>query len=217
MISQWHIDGVLAAVTLATSKMGPRISAERGGQIYKGLCRLLSTLIISHRKRLGGRHHLMILSLQGLLSCLFRPYGNNTSSDSDIVIPPWLQNRDSVLGESHAASFARLLTMICDPSVSAVTRKRKQGQEELNDATRKAKKTAGQYLQYLITTFCRCQLHGRLSPLMKTALNQGLFAVLNAMSQDTMRSVNASLDSAGRSIFKALYDDYRRFGRWEGA
>ena len=48
-------------------------------------------------------------------------------------------------------------------------------------------------------------------------LNPGLYAIFDAMSQEVMRTVNSALDSSGRAIFKVLYNDYRRFGKWKGA
>jgi nucleolar pre-ribosomal-associated protein 2 len=42
----------------------------------------------------------------------------------------------------------------------------------------------------------------------------GLYAVLDVMPRDLMRGMNAAMDSSSRAIFKALYEDYQRFGRW---
>ncbi len=48
---------------------------------------------------------------------------------------------------------------------------------------------------------------------MKTALNPGLYAVLAVMSQEVMRTMNEAMDENARGVWKALYEDYRRFGR----
>ena len=61
-----------------------------------------------------------------------------------------------------------------------------------------------------------CQLKGRVQPEVRAALNPGLYAVFDAMGQEVMRTVNAALDVGGRAIFKVVYEDYRRFGRWKG-
>lgn len=45
---------------------------------------------------------------------------------------------------------------------------------------------------------------------MKVALDQGLYAVLNVMSQEGMRTMNAALDESGRAVWKVLYEDWRR-------
>ena len=102
--------------------------------------------------------------------------------------------------------------MLCSPTVSAVSHSRNSRQQELNDETKKARSIAGQHLQYLIMEYCSCQLKGRLLPEVKTALNPGIWAVLDVVQQEVMRTMNAAMDPASRSIFKALYEDYRRVG-----
>ena len=200
-----------------TSSSGPKFACEVAGNIFIGLCRLFASLLAVHRSKLGGRYHLMVLALQGLLHCLFEPYAKIVGNSPALVQPPWLDAHVTKLNESHAAAYTRLLTVICDPTVSAVTRSKNGIRQELNDETKRARNIAGQHLQYLIMDFCQCQLQGRMSPEMRPALNPGLYAVFDAMSQDTMRTINSALDSSGRSIFKVVYDDYRRFGRWQGA
>ena len=202
-ISQWHIDELLAAITIRASNLGSQME-KNSGRLYICLCRLLGTILAVHRAKIGGRYHLVILALQALLRCLFIPYKNSEAVSSE----------GSVFGEPHAAAFGRILSMICDPTVSSVTRSRNRSRLELNDETKKARSIAGQHLPPLIMKFCGCQLTGRLLPGMRAALNAGLYAVLAVMSANVMRTMNAAMGSSDRSVFKALYDDYRRFGKW---
>lgn len=178
-------------------------------------------MLVVHRMKLGGRYHLIIPALQCLLQCLFVSYRKNEAS-----LGPTSQSGGG-LGETHAAAYSRLLTTICDPTVSAVTRPSKRARARarpqaqhggsLNDETKKARNIAGQHLQYLIMDYCTQQIKGRLKkPDMKAALTPGLYAILDVMSQDVMRTINAAMDSSSQSIFKALYEDYRRSGRWGG-
>ena len=197
-----------------TSSSGPQLKSE-GSNVFTGLTRLFGTVLANHRSKLGGRHHLVVLALQGLLRCLFTPYDSNLNSTQWQQRPPWL--KDIKLNNEHATNYARLLTTICDPTVSAVTMSKNRHVRELNDETKKARRIAGQHLQYLIMEFCQCQLYGRLEPQVRTALLPGLYAVLDAMTQEILRTVNSALSSSGRAIFKMLYDDYRKFGSWNGA
>ena len=206
VISQWHIDELLAAITVKASNLVTRTEKNQG-RLYIGLCRLFGTILAVHRAKIGGRYHLVVLTLQALLRCLFVQYKNGEEGGSE----------SSVLGESHAAAYGRILNMICDPTVSSVTRSRNRSRLELNDETKKARSIAGQHLGYLIMEFCGCQLTGRLLPGMKAALNAGLYAVFAVIPPDIMRTMNAAMDSSSRSVFKALYDDYRRFGKWDGS
>jgi nucleolar pre-ribosomal-associated protein 2 len=175
--------------------------------IFSSLCKLFHSLLVRHRTKLGGRYHLILPALQSLLQCLFISYRKNEGSLRTLDEPDALE-------AAHAAAYGRLLTTICHPTVSAVRRPRKRSQPELNDETKKARSIAGQHLQYLIMEYCNCQLQGRLKPEMKAALSPGLHAIFDVMSQDVMRTINTAMGSSSQSIFKALYEEYRRSGRW---
>lgn len=205
VISQWHIDELLAAISVKASSLRTQTDKD-SGRLYIGLCRSFGTLLATHRSKIGGRHHLMVLALQALLRCLFIPYKDDEAVESE----------SSIFGTSHAAAYGRILNMICDPSVSSVKRSRNRSRVELNDETKRARSMAGQHLQYLIIEFCSCQLRGRLQSGMREALNAGLYAVLAVMPQDIMRTMNAAMDTSSRSVFKALYNDYRKVGKWNG-
>ncbi|OJJ49936.1 hypothetical protein ASPZODRAFT_163974 [Penicilliopsis zonata CBS 506.65] len=214
-MTQWNIDGLLAAITVSASKSGPRISPEFAATVYTRLCRLTGVLFGLHRQKLGGRFHLILPAMQRLLDCLFaRGKKRHRSMRSEIAHgqPYWL----APLQASHAVHFTRLLTSLCDPTVSAVSRPNQSaaGFEGLTDQTKKAKRIAGQYLQYLIMEYAQCSLRGSLVPEVKAAIMPGLYAILDVMSRDTMRALNAGLDVSGRAVFKALYDDYVKFGKW---
>ena len=202
IISQWHIDELLAAITTKASNLGPR-TEQNSGRLYIGLCRLLGTILAVHRTKIGGRYHLVLLTLQALLRCLFISY----KDDGAMVI----------FRETHAASYGRILTTICDPTVSSVTRSKNRSRLDLNDETKKARSIAGQQLPYLIIEFCSSQLSGRLLPGMRAALNAGLYAVLAVIPHDIMRTMNAAMDSSSRSVFKALYSDFKKVGKWKGS
>ena len=212
IISQWHIDSTLAVISKTSSYIASVDQERHAGLIFSSLCKLFNYVLVIHRMKLGGRYHLIIPALQSLLQNLFISYRKNAASIRTTTPPP-------KLGKAHAAAYSRLLTTICDPTVSSVTRPRKRSSrrhDSLNDETKKARIIAGQHLQYLIMDFCNNQLKGRLEPEIKTALTPGLYAIFDVMSQEVMRTINAAMDSSSRSIFKALYEDYRRSGRWRG-
>lgn len=215
-ITQWNIDSLLAAIAVCASKAGPRINPEYAATVYVRLCKLMGVLLGLHRQKLGGRFHLILPAMQRLLNCLFARSKKRSrsmlSAKGHTQQPYWL----APLQASHAVHFTRLLTSLCDPTVSAVSRPTQSGgsREALTDQTKKAKRIAGQYLQYLIMEYAQSSLRGSLVPEVKAAILPGLYAVLDVMSRDTMRAMNAGLDVSGRAIFKGLYDDYVKFGKW---
>ncbi|KAL1885470.1 hypothetical protein Plec18167_000964 [Paecilomyces lecythidis] len=214
-ITQWNVDNILASISACASSSGPEISPEHAGTVYTRLCRLLGVLLGLYRQKLGGRFHLVVPVMQRLLNCLFPPNKRRMRSTRQKVMhshPPWLAPLDA----SHAVHYTRLLTSLCDPTVSAVSRPAQSGpgHEALTDQTKKAKRVAGQYLQYVIMEYAECSLRGALKPEVKAAVTPGLYTALDVMSRDTMRALNAGLDVSGRAVFKSLYDDYVKFGKW---
>lgn len=199
----------MSAIAVKASGMNRQTEQFGAGSVYLGLCRLFETTLVLHRQKLGGRYHLVVRALQCLLRCLFVPYKDLEQSQTTAEV----EMAYAGYGEAQAAAYARLLTALCDPTVSAVSRSRQTSRQELNDERQKARSIAGQHLQYVVEDFCICQLQGRLLPEMKVALSPGLWAVFDVMSQGVMRNLNAAMGSASRSVFKALYDEHRRSGQ----
>lgn len=205
IITQHHVDSLLCSIIILSYALKDQPSDKQAGKVYLGLCRLFSTAFLSHRKKLGGRYHLVVRGLQGLLRCLFIPYTVPAvdSAEASGLLP---------LTDIHAAAYARLLTVICDPPVSSVSRSKGNKNHQLHDEVEKARGMAGQYMQYVVEEWCVCQLNGRLLPEMRAALQPGIWTVLAAVAPDVLRKLNAAMDPSARSIFKALYDDFKRVG-----
>ena len=221
-------------MSIKTSRAAPSSPCEHPGRTFSSLCQLFQTILTAHRSRINGRYALVVDALNGLLRCLFQPYHSQTYVDLGIEQPSWLNpanaksnlklriDEQPPLRSSHAKSFARLLSTLCDPAPGAVKVPRgnsdipRHERQLLNDGIKKARAIAGQHLQYVVAEFCTLQLRGRLEPEVRSALSPGLYAVFDAMSVEVQRTVNGALDEQGRAIFKSVYDDYVRFGKWEG-
>ena len=215
-INQWTIDTLLAQIAITTSSQGPNIS-NAAPIIFERLCRLLSVVLGRYRIRLGGRHHLLLPALYGLLRCLFAADPGSLTTPSQLLfhskLPPWIHWTAARSAHESAPYLTRLLTSICDPTPSSVKRAHRNS---LTDETKKARNTAGQYMLYFIAEYTDCQLNGRIEVQAKAALMPGLYAVLDAMGKEVMRAMNAKMSSSQKAIFKALYEDYVRFGKWDG-
>ncbi|KAI9705089.1 MAG: hypothetical protein M1836_006872 [Candelina mexicana] len=214
-ITQYSIDNALKSIVVCCSPTGPKFDMPSPSSVFLRLTKLLSTILAIHRPKLGGRFHLVIPVMQGLLRCLFVSLSKGiTKSSKAVNRPPWLESKVPALGAIDAAAYSRLLTTLCDPTVSSVTSSRNRSKNDLKDETKKAKAIAGQYMPYVLMEYTQCQLRSRMPPEVKAALMPGLHAVFDVMAQDTMRTLNAAMDSSNRAIFKDLYNDYRRFGKW---
>lgn len=228
-VSQWLIDSLLAALVDYTAS-APLLTTDRS-IIFDRLCRLVGTILSRHRVRLGGRSHLLIPVLLGLLRCLFVPNITHSSTASErkfnSTLPEWLVSEkvyyegggvlkkvpSNQLPKECGTNLARLLSSIADPSPSAVKTSKTN---TLNDETRRARRIAGEYMQYVIAEYTRFCLEGSILPETKEALMPGLYKVLDGMDRDVMRAMNARLDGSQKAIWRALYQDWERFGKWDG-
>lgn len=216
-LAQSNIDSLLTSIAASASKAGPHISPKYAPTIFTRLCRLLGTVLGLQRIKIGGRYHMVNIAMFRLLGCLFarsRKRSRSGRPQPSFSQPFWL----APLGVSHATHYTRLLTTLCDPTLSAVLRPQPgASREALIDETKKAKSIAGQYLKYVVMEYAQCSLRGALLPDVKAALMPGLYAVLDVMSKETLRSLNSGLDASSRAVFKSLYDDYVKFGKWNQA
>ena len=199
--------------------------AMRPTAIFDRICALLGSILSRFRRRLADRHHLLLPVLQGLLKCFFFPgttasrSRQTTASAFSVAfvedLPSWLKASEQPLPSSSAAKLSRLLSTICNPTVSAARSSRKHTQNELNDEVKHVKALAGQHMQYLVMEYARCSLDGEIRSEVKEKLMPGMYTVLDAMSRDVMRGMNAAMDPSSRAIFKTLYDDWTRYGKWD--
>ncbi|KAK5151901.1 hypothetical protein LTR04_006519, partial [Oleoguttula sp. CCFEE 6159] len=187
IVTQWGIDTLVSTLTITASRCGPSLSADHAGHTFKQLCSLAQSLISLHRTKLGGRFHLLVPLLQNLLKCLFTPDARSSTH----TLPPWLSPKVETLGPEHAAAYARILTTLCSPTVSSVShsRKRQRNNADLTDETKKARAYAGQYVQYVLTEYCACQLRGRLGEGVREKLIPGLWAMLDVIGKDGIKAM----------------------------
>lgn len=212
-ITQWNIDSTLSSITIMCSRSGPSLSPRSAGAIFLHLCHLLQTILTSHRLKLQGHFHLLVQTMQALLRCLFTPLPHSSAKIAALhPQPPWL-SAFHPLGAKHAAAYTRLLTLICDPSVSSV----RQGKNALVSATDKAKRMAGQYMPVVLSSYIRLQLEMKMSSECRERLVQGLYAIFDTTTLESRRVLGESLDSSGRAVLGGLVRDYLRFGKWTGS
>ncbi|KAB2576375.1 hypothetical protein DBV05_g4954 [Lasiodiplodia theobromae] len=234
LVSQWAIERIIDSLARLASSSSPELPSEQADAIYARLCGTTHLILSLHRTRLGGRFHVLMPLLQNLLRCLFTPEQsrrshNNEGASAPIppTPPPWLAAAPGPLSPSQASAFARLVTTLCNPTVSAVkgfhTRKRPASTlsssattAELVDETKKAREYAGQYVPALIASFCTCTLQGRIDPDTRAALMPALYACADVVGIEALRAMNAGLGAGERAIWRGVYADWKKFGRWEG-
>jgi nucleolar pre-ribosomal-associated protein 2 len=206
ILNQPLTEATLQAIqTLARSSPAERL-------IYLDLCSILSALLLHHRARLQGRFHLLISTLQTLQTRLFIPTKPSTDPD----------RRD--LAPRHARAYTRLLTLLCNPPTRTHNNSSSgvigSNNSNLIDESRRARAHVGQYVPTLLHSFCAQVLSGTLGEGVREALTPALWAVIEAMevqSPDAMKALSAGMNNSERAVLRSVYDDWKRFGKWEGA
>ena len=213
-----------------------------GGQVYDRAYRLVAAVIRRHRRRLEGRFPLLVMALQTMLRVLLadptvtsaqtarHPRRAGAAKGGTPHHPPWLTAR---LQARHAARFSRLLTLVCEPSAASVARHGSSAassgsvaaKQQLDSATDAAKRAAGLDMYAVVESYIKLQLDAAelgggvavaVPRDVRRALAPGLYSVLNVTPQGCRRVLNESLDANGRALFRSLYSDYKKFGRWSG-
>lgn len=208
-MKQWNIEVTLETVARICENRPTKIKeALVSEKAYPWLCGLVEAIIKRHRHRLEGHFHLLITALQSLLRLLIIPWTTTTLPTTATSTSPAPDQ------EAQAARFSRLLTLICEPSVASVTRGQNPG--ALDSAPEAAKKSAAQHMFLVLATYIRLQLERPVPRGARAALDTGVYSVLDITSPEGRRAVNEALDASGRAIFREMYKQYVRFGKWNG-
>lgn len=195
-MSQWNIEVTLSTVSTICEQSATDTKYSRKGYIL--LCQLVEIIIKRHRLRLEGHFHLLISVLQSLLIDLL------SRKPAD---PKTISRRDD------AKSYSRLLTLVCEPTVASVTRSQPSS---LDSATDAAKRLAGQHMYLVLMLYIKLQLEKSVSHDVQEALEPGIYSILDISPTEIRRIMNDAMDGSGRAIFRELYKQYLKFGKWSG-
>lgn len=192
LTTQYTIEQTLSGLQeVLSSSSSPDV-----GLLYLSICNVLAVILAHHRSRLQGRFHLVVGILQQLTSHLF----SHTKA-----------------GVPQAKALAKLLESFCNPPA---LRYRKGGKpSELVDEAKKAQAHAGQFAQYLLHHYCSCVLTGSLGEGVREVLLPGLWAVIQSMeayNEEGIKVLSSAANNSERAVLRSVYEDWKRFGKWEG-
>ncbi|GKU01278.1 nucleolar pre-ribosomal-associated protein 2 [Fusarium langsethiae] len=201
-MTQWNIELVLNTVSdlsLSTKLLDEQLSNERVP--FASLCGLVEIIIKKHRLRLEGHHHLLLSTMQALLRNLVI---NHSATDT----------LGQTLHESKAHLYARLITLICEPTAGAVARS--QHQSSLDSATDAAKRSAGRHMYLIMMQYVKLQLEADVPRRINEALEPAMNSIFDITPPEVRKILNDAMDKSGRAILKEMYKRYTKFGKWSG-
>ncbi|EUC49970.1 hypothetical protein COCMIDRAFT_1375 [Bipolaris oryzae ATCC 44560] len=215
LASQYSIECAFGVLVKLTSRTSPALPSQYAPSIFERLCHTSRLILLVHRGRLGGRFHLFLPLLQGLLFCLFIPNASRSGA-----LPSWLRTTVATepvrLTAANASQFTRLLSTLCNPPQSSITKAHQHHQsrksKDLNDPIKAAREKASNFLYPLLASFCRFQLNGRLDQSVREKLMPGIWEVVGTASlhRETLDAMFAGLGRSERDVWKGLWED------WEG-
>ncbi|OAG03083.1 uncharacterized protein CC84DRAFT_1151409 [Paraphaeosphaeria sporulosa] len=209
MTSQHNIECVLMALLKLATRSSSRLSPAHAPAIYARLCETARLVLLLHRSRLGGRFHLLLPLLQGLLLCLFIPNLNRGAA-----LPPWLDSLSPAnptrLTATNAAQYTHLVSTLCSPTQSSVQRTRSA--TTLNDPIKAAREYASQYVYPLLSSFCRFQLYGRLDAEVREKLMPGIWEIVSVgqLNKDAIDGMFAGLGKSERDVWRGVWGEWVR-------
>lgn len=200
-MKQWNIELTLGTVCDLASTNGS--GAAHVSSAW--LCKLVEAVIKKHRLRLEGHYHLLLTTLQALLRALVvKGPGSGGGGASP-----------SASQEASAHSFARLVTLVCEPTAGAVSRS--QLHSALDSATDAAKRTAGRHMHAVLMQYVKLQLEETVAQAVREALEPAIFSIFGVVPPEGRKILNDAMDGSGRAILRDMYKRYTRFGKWSGA
>jgi len=209
--TQHSIECVLGVLVKFTSRTSPALPFDQASQIYTRLCETSRLLLLVHRSKTGGRSHILLPLLQGLLFCLFMP----TSARSG-ALPMWLRSNTSqavCLAPTDAAQYSRLLSTLCNPPQSSISKAHQHSRKskDLIDPVKAARERTSHFLYPLLASFCRFQLSGRLLPAVRAKMVPGLWEVISTagLHKEDLDAMFAGLSRSEKDVWRSLW------GEWE--
>ncbi|KAJ4362509.1 hypothetical protein N0V83_010603 [Neocucurbitaria cava] len=220
LASQHSIECVLSVLVKLTSRSSPALAPTHATAIYTRLCETSRLILLVHRGRLGGRFHLLLPLLQGLLFCLFIPNASRSGA-----LPSWLRTPTGIdpvrLTPANANQYSRLLSTLCNPPQSSITKahhyqaqtsSRASKSKDLNDPVKAARERTSHFLYPLLASFCRFQLNGRLEAGVREKLMVGVYEVVGTagLHKEGVDAMFAGLGRSERDVWRGVW------GEWEG-
>ncbi|KAK3357629.1 Urb2/Npa2 family-domain-containing protein [Lasiosphaeria hispida] len=210
-MTQWNIELTLSTVATICSVTS---SVAASPKTYKWLCRLVETVIKRHRIRLDGHFHILVTTLQALLRRLLSRPQDAWSYDTGAIAKDGNKATSRDQPQTRAKLFSRLMTLVCEPTDASVSRS--QAANSLGSEKDKAKRYAGQYMYLVVMQYIKLHLEQAVPHEVSKALETGMNSALDITSQDMLKLMNDAMDPSGRVIFKELYKQYHKFGKWSG-
>ncbi|KAF5018497.1 hypothetical protein F66182_9502 [Fusarium sp. NRRL 66182] len=201
-MTQWNIELVLNTVSELSLSEKPTDDQPLNKRVpFAWLCKLVEIIIKKHRLRLEGHHHLLLSTMQALIRNL-------------IINHSAIHTLGQTVDQSNAQVYARLVTLICEPTAGAVSRS--QHQSALDSATDAAKRSAGRHMYLVLMQYVKLQLEADVPRRVREVLEPAMNSIFDITPPEVRKILNDAMDASGRAILREMFKKYTKFGKWRG-
>lgn len=164
---------------------------------YVELCQVTSSVILYQRKRISNRHHMINSVLTSLLKTL-------------------LARAHYIRGEGSLA-FERLVSNLCEPNANNLYVKQTDNSSkdiEINNALSQIKSAMRKFIPVVIFNYITFYLKYQVDPSIKHELENAIFMMIDLLTLNELNYINRSLDHQSRQVFRNIYEEYKKFYKW---
>lgn len=192
IFSQYTIESLFPLCCKTVSQCSLNNEAELSNTI-EVTTQLLSIVLNFHSFRLTNRYHLI-----NSIVCFYM----DVLSHSPNVSVNAVQN------------VSRLITNYCEPSLSSTLSK--NADLGLHSKVSLLKKNLRRSIGPVLLKYIKLCVknYNPLSNSVRKELIGSIYSVFALLSQDELVTINASLDHAGKTYFKKIYEDFKTNGKW---
>ena len=185
-------------------------------EVFEAIGFIALAILQLYSKRLTQKYHLIVRMLQIMLHVFVRTTSLAPRNLRDTLSrpPPWLTTSCSV---TSAQLFARILAMWANPPSIAWHNTTHEAKRQLISTAAKTGKAVSKHIPWFMMEYVALQAEYPelvMEEPGQKALAPGLYALFSVLGTYEREMCMAALDGPGRGIFKALWEDWNKFGRF---
>jgi len=214
-VSKWNLDHLIANLTVACSPACPHLQGSATpDDIFDSIGSVTLSLLQLYHRRLSSKYHLLVRLLQTILHLfiLTTPLAPRPLRTTLSRPPPWLISPCTV---PSAKLFSRILTMWADPP-STLWRSESKRQKMTSNVAKTGKAVSKHVPWFMMEYVALLAEYPELviEQGVQKALAEGVYALFGVLGTYEREMCMAALDGSGRGIFKNLWEEWNKFGRF---
>lgn len=121
-----------------------------------------------------------------------------------------------IRGEGSLA-FERLVSNLCEPNANNLYVKQTDNSSkdiEINNALSQIKSAMRKFIPVVIFNYITFYLKYQVDPSIKHELENAIFMMIDLLTLNELNYINRSLDHQSRQVFRNIYEEYKKFYKW---